>query len=421
MSDLTYLSEKRTALSNPGTKLDDIYYSQLNSLVELSEVTYNFGRYFANLNSLQFGGQSQVNIPNSELLEGVYLYIEAPPLVANQTLPLGWGFAMLSSISYLFGSSNVSQLDIRKHSIFQTIMYECETQEKRDAIFRLAGEETIGPTDDTVKAYLKLPFPFSSVCGIHSKKPFDTSLLTNPIILQIAFDQSAAVYGGSGVQPTSLVKAGIYIRQGVFKNKDQSLKPAMMANPNLMYTYPFIHRQLFTTGSFTGSRSSSAPVTMTLTGLINADLVGLTIGVVKNSQIANDGTKCPCPFVYDEIQNVLLQFNGLQMFNSPGKFYKFLNMIGTAGSGAVQTSLIANSATAPFSSSPQMTYPIYIDFGRIRSACFDGHYSNTWRIGNNTLTLSFNTSTTETYTMYVTYHYNGVCEVQSGQARIYFD
>jgi hypothetical protein len=150
-------------------------------------------------------------------------------------------------------------------------------------------------------------------------------------------------------------------------------------------------------------------------------LVGVTIGVVRADRIANDGSKCPCPFVYDDISNVLLQFNGLQMYNSPGQFHKFLNMIGTAGSGAVQTSLINNSAIAPFSSTPKMVYPLYIDFGRIRSACFDGHYSNTWRIGNNTLTLSFNTSTSDQYTLYATYHYNGVVEVQSGQARIYFD
>lgn len=96
--DLMYLSNKRTLLSNPGTKLDDIYYNQLNTQVSLSECTWNNGRLQIALSSVAFGGQSQVVIPNQSLLNETFLHLELPPLAANQTIVRGWGYQCIQSI-----------------------------------------------------------------------------------------------------------------------------------------------------------------------------------------------------------------------------------------------------------------------------------------------------------------------------------
>lgn len=420
--DLIYLANKRTALSNPGTKMDDIYYSQINSTVELSECTYNLGRFTTSLSQLTFGSTSQVIIPNSSLVSGVFLFLEASPVVANQTLPLGWGYAMLQSVSYLFGSSNVSQIDLRQPAIFQTLMMECETAEKRSELLRLGGEQITAPTTYNPQATVFIPLPFSSFCGLKNKLPFDTTLLDNPIILQISLSRGDQVYGGSGVIPTGLIRATCLLRQGDLSNKDQSLRPVLQNDPGLMYSYPFIHRQLANPIPITGSTDQNAPVSVTLQSIINADLVGLSIGVVATSKLTNVGAAtCPNPFAYDRIGNILLQFNGLTMFSSPGELYRISNMISMPGSGSYHESVITDSAVAPFASNPYDAYVVFIDFARIRAACFDGHYQNVWRIGNNVLVLSFTTQTNGSYFIYPVYHYNGVAEIQNGQTRIYFD
>jgi hypothetical protein len=419
--DLIYLANKRTALSNPGTKMDDIYYSQINSTVELAEATYNLGRFSTSLSQLSFGGNSQVIIPNSSLVTGVYIFLEAPPVVANQTLPLGWGYAMIQSVSYLFGSSNVSQIDLRQQALFQTMLMECETAEKRTELIRLGGEQITAPTAFNPQAVIFITLPFSSTCGTHTKLPFDTSILDNPIILQIALSRADQVYGGSGLMPTSLIRAICILRQGDLSNKDQSLRPVLMKDPSLMYSYPFIHRQTFSPSNFFGSMDTGNPISLTLQSIINADLIGISIGVVQTSKLSNGGATCPNPFAYDRISNISLTFNGLVMFYSPGEVYRITNLLSTPGSGSFHEEFLTDSAVAPFASNPYDAYALFIDFSRIRSACFDGHYQNVWRIGNNVLSLSFNTTTVNQYAIFVTYHYNGVAEIQNGQTRIYFD
>jgi hypothetical protein len=96
-------------------------------------------------------------------------------------------------------------------------------------------------------------------------------------------------------------------------------------------------------------------------------------------------------------------------------------MLGSPGSGSFHQSVIGDSGVAPFSTVSYDAYTLFVDFARIRAACYDGHYQNVWRIGNNTLTLSFTTQTTDLYQVFATYHYNGVAEIQNGQTRIYFD
>lgn len=419
--DLIYLANKRTALSNPGTKMDDIYYSQLNSVVELAEATYNLGRFTTSLSQLTYGSSSQVIIPNSSLIQGVYLYLQAPPVVANQTLPLGWGYAMIQSVSYLFGSSNVSQIDLPQQSIFQTLMMECETEEKRSELLRLGGEQYTAPTVFAPEAYVFIPLPFSSICGIKNKLPFDTSLLDNPIILQISLSRSNQVYGGSGVQPNALLRASCVLRQGDLSNKDQSLRPILNSNPTLMYSYPFIHRQSFTPSIFNGSTTVGQPVSIPLLSFINADLVGISIGAILTNKLVNSGATCPSPFAFDRLSNIELKFNGLVMFSSPGELYRVSNMLSEPGAGSFHQSVITDSAVAPFATTAYDAYVVFIDFSRVRAACYDGHYQNVWRIGNNTLTISFNTTTPNQYQLFAIYHYNGVAEIQNGQTRIYFD
>lgn len=429
--DIMYLSEKRTLLSMGGTIMDDIYYSALNTTVALSEVTYNQGRLSVSLSQTQFGSQSQVIVPNSSLLSTCYLHLELPDVAVNQTLCRGWGYAAINNISFLFGSSNVSQISISGQSMLQTVWGQCESEEKRSEMLRLGGEEIIAPSAGSPTAYadLVLPLPWSSANGLHAKLPFDTGLLSNPITIQVTFNQASSIYGGSAAPQAAFSVASMYFRQGDLANKSQSLRALMMRRPELMYAYPFIHRQSFTPSNFTGvtaatslATPSGGGVSIPLLAFINADLVAISVGVVQTARMSNvAGTASPSPFSYDDITNVSLSFNGLIMYTAPGRSYKLYDIDSQVGNGKVLNSIIAPGAVAPFSSAPIDSYLLFIDFARVRALSYEGKYANVWRIGNNTLTLNFNTTTANNYTMFATYYYNGVAEISNGETRIYFD
>lgn len=429
--DAKYLSTKRVLLSNPGTKLDSVYYTAANTTVELAETTYVSGRYNANLSSLDFGSGSQIVIPNQSLMSSVWLHLELPPIPANTCLPRGWGYAALQSISYLFGSSNIAQLSITGPSIFHVIFGQCETSEKMQEFLRVAGDEVSGPSDPNknLVADVLLPFPWSTACGGDSTKlPFDTSILANPITLNIQFGPAQALYGGTANTNNRFATASVYLRQGDFSNQSQSLRSVMASVPSLQYGYPLIHSQSYSVG-FTGilepaspyTSISNAAVNINLLGFLNSDLVGVTISIIQQSYLTN-GAAPPRPFNYELPKNVQIALNGINVYVSPKQMQKSYNMYSQIGSSAIPNSKYRDAQTvSPFLSDPVNTYVTYVDFSRLRAYSFDKEYPNVRRIGNNTLTMTFNTETTNQYIAFATYHYTAVAEAQAGQTRIYMD
>lgn len=431
--DMQYLSNKRVLLSNPGTRIHQAYYSAVNTTVDAVEMTYNTGRFTVSLSQLAFRGQAQVIVPNSSFLEEFYLHLELPPLAANETVSRGWGWASIAQISYLFGSSNVSQLAINGQSVWQTIAASCETAEKRSLMWKLGGDEVFGPTaaGSNLGADLILPLPWSNPTGGHGAKlPYDTTLLSNPITVQIQFNGPESIYGGLGSTLTPHLGFAVgtaIMRQGDLGQKNNSLKFLMMKEPSLMYSYPFIHHQSFTPSSFTTGAAPVSPTQALLLGLIAADLVAMTFGVIRTDRLTRGNAPdfaSPNPFAYEDLRNVRLDFNGLVMYNAPGASYKLFNMQSMEGADGFQGSIINPSAggLAPFTSTPVDTNMVIINFARLRQLAFEGQYQNVWQIGNNTLTLQFEGLQPLTpYTLFVTYHYNAVVESQNGQSTIYFN
>lgn len=419
------LSDKRVILSNPGTMFNDIYYSRLNTIQSLSEVTYNTGRYNQSLTSLQFGGTSTIIVPNGSLLSSFYLHLEITPSVSdpNVTLPRGWGIAALRQVSYLMGSSNVPNISLDKHSIFQVLMGQCETAEKRSEMFHLAGEEVIGLTAGvTIYADLIIPLPWSTAVGQKQKLPLPTDLLSNPITVQIGFDSGNAFLGGSGVNKPLAFSVGTAImRQGDMLNRDAGLRPVMYRDPSLIYGYPFIH---FQSNQFPIQITNTSQNVVTLTGFINADLLGISFGVLKDTDAISTASQSVRPFNYQELANVEVLFNGLIMHFSPGRSYKLTNMNSLDGASYVENSSLNNAIVAPFLSSPINTYIMWIDFSRLKCEQFTDHYDNVWRVPNNTITLKFACpagALVDRATVQTTFFYSGIANIRQGETTIFFD
>ena len=432
MARMSVLKDKRTLLSNPGTMLTDIYYSSSDTTVSDVECTFDTGRYTVNLTSPSFGGQSQIIIPNDALVSTIYLHLRLPAVTqANTQLPRGWGYASINQISYILGSSNTSQLQISGQSMLSVLGEQCETSEKKSELMLLGGEAVSQPTTLPYHdAYLILLLPFSRASGFHSKKPLDSQLLANPITVLIAFNQPNTFIGGSGA-PTYISGIGskfsvaeIIARQGRLTNQADSVKSFLQANPFQYSPYPFLHAQTFIPPSFGASPPSGNTQSLTLQSIINGDLTGLIIGVVKNSDLVSTASGAVNPFNYVRLQNVVIAFNGTVFYNSPSDMYRLFNMHSQFGASYMNNVLMSGT-TSPFASSPVSNYLIRVDFSRIKTLSFENNYANTWRIGNNVLTINFNTADpapdTNMYTMFVSYIYNGIIEFRNGSSGIYFD
>jgi hypothetical protein len=415
------LKNKRTLLSSQGFAFNDVYYSALNSSVSLAEVTYSQGRTNYSLTSLVFGGSGQVSIPNGSLLGETSLVLSLPQVPANTYLPRGWGLMAINSLEFVFGSSNVSNLNINGQTLFQWIIASCATEEKRSEILNLCGEEQITTTTAPIWGYIPLILPFSKLCE-HSKLPFDSNMLNSPIVVKVTFNSRSSFIGGSGsvAYASSFSSANIYLRQGDFSNKEMSLGPVLKSDPSTIYTYPFIHAQSYPT-TFTGS--TTALTSIPLQSFLNADLVSMTFGVVQTTDLTSpSNTGVVRGFNYERITNVSLLWNGQTVYTAPQEAYRLYNMNGgSIGSGKVLNTNPTTGTTSPFTTTPIDTYLITIDFGRIRSLCFEGQFQNVWRIGNQSLTLQFQTLTANAYSLFASYYYNGAIENSGGTSKIYFD
>lgn len=429
MSD-AILSTKNAILSSGGTKYNDLYYSMANSSVSLLECTFGYQNIIT-LPSLQFGSSSQINIPIDQFIGEIILHLRLPNLQANETLCRAWGYAMLQSIGYTFGNSNSTQIVLQGQSILQSIISQISDPMKRLEAMRLAGEEHLAPLiaqpgedTPTVDAYLVIPLPFSTMCD---KLPVDSTMLSTNITININFNQNpTTIYGGSATHPTSFLRAEVMLRQGKLSNQAASIRGKMLAEPELSYAYPFIHTQYFQSSLFQGKRESDGyqGCSVDLNAFPNADLVGISFFVVKDTDVNPTGGNSPNPFNADDISNVLVTFNGSTLFNLPAKSYKLTNMaLGEQSASYYGNSIIAAGTANPFISYPKDCYMVYLDFARARSMCMHSHFFNTFRLPNQVLRIQFNTTlgSSTNYRLYGTYYMNGVVEFKNGTSAIRID
>jgi len=389
-----------------------------------------------------------VILANCDFVGNVYLHAELPNLFAGQTLCRGWLWASIASIQYLIGNSSSSQISLNGQSLWHKIAMQCDTAERRSEMFRLGGEELLSPImrnnptsglperDPTavISADIILPMPWSSATGSTGcgKKAFDTSLLNNPITISIAFERNTSIYGGSVSPepfPRSFTAAQMSFRQGELYYKNMSLEGELRMHPSLSLFYPDIFTTYYTPSAFPGSRTQ--PVSVPLLGILNGDLLAMTFGVVRTSLLEGSPSLAdpnvyipPNRFQYDNIQDVRLLFNGKVMFNAPRSSWKLLTMNSTPGAQYFHNSLVVPGTTpGTFTSVPQDAYLCHIDFSQFRSVSFESQFANTWRIGNNTLTLQFVTEGDQTilYQLFVSFHYNSIVQVSNGNTLLYFD
>lgn len=423
MADSKYTSQKRVSLNAPGTVKNSLYYSTSDTTVSSVEANTVIGRFEQSLTSLAFGSSSQIIIPNQDFIHQVFLTVRLPDLTANQTLCHGWLFGLIREINYSWGQANVSQLRLSGKSLLQCLMRESESQEKRSELLRLGGESLTAANTRPVEATVVLPLPWSVMAG-KNKLPFDTSILNNPIQIQVQLNAASAIYGGTDPLPTAVSSASIFMRQTVLADRSNSIKWDLMKNPNMIYSYPFNHRQ---SPSSKFNLVSGSVNNLELTEFLESDLLNILFSVqYTEDQVRTAAGITPNPTASLICTDIELLYNGQSVYKAPAQSARLINMLWDEGSSGAESAYI-DRTVSPYTSQQITSYVYQIPFADIKAMIYDGAFCNTGRFSSQTMVLRFTPRNYDPADVSVrtcqadfTYIYQAVSEVSNGVMNIAF-
>jgi hypothetical protein len=439
---LSSLLAKQTLASSPGVATTDLYFSSTNSQKEIIPTTTYVGRYIQNLQSTAWGSSSQVVVPSNGLTGQVFLRVRLA-LPVNGVVSSGWGYNCIRSISYIWGSSNTSQLTIHNPSILSYLLTTAPTMGELGSDIIYQGGK---PYPDTaalpsvvtnIEATLMLPLPFSTPCP--DRPPFDMSLLagSSPFILRVdlapqwqnVFSFMNTVVGTTGGF-AGLISAEVIFSTTEVLDTSLSLSTQLRADPSLIASYPFQHIQTFPTNDIPAQVSTSGGyggpdspyVTVNLTSFLRSDLVGIIFNLQNTADItgtASISSVVAPTFISQDMLDLELQYNGQILFKCPGESYK---LIGTRGRmGAAYCAYYQNSFTAPGPNTSTPERYMYIPYFNstymgAKSQCSPFFQPNTSRYPNQVLNVRFKvpySATAQTYNLTCTYIYSALAEVDA--------
>jgi hypothetical protein len=334
MSNAPYTTNVAPNLDSLGSQKDNLYYRADGpdgvQMVEI-ESQSNLGKYRKSLTSRSFSSVGEVLLPNLDFVGNTFIHLKIPQLDKDYALCDNWGSAIISSINYQLGSSNISLVERQGHTMWQQNFVACETKEKRDRWRRLGGEQVtaVAKTGDH-EAILQLSLPFSTIRNA-MKKSYDTSLLSSPVLIQIHFKPITAILSVStGIDagtlpqplPTQFSTADIIVRQDVLTNKAESMRNTLMSGENLFSPYPYVHALSGTTRTF--DAVVGQPVTMDMSGFLNSDLLGILFHIVPTAYLnsvidtTTPGNNRPAnPWSTLRVRDIKLTFNGSILHDMP--------------------------------------------------------------------------------------------------------
>ncbi len=427
MSESGYTTKVISDLDAEGYDKSHLYYSDADVKVSELETHCTVGRYKQSLTSLVFGSTAEITIPNQDFLSDVYLLLQTPQFPIGSSLSSQWAYSSIKSLRYQWGSSNVSQIEISGEALWMKNFIDAETKEKRDLVNDLSGVINIGTNLTTIipaqTAIIQLPTPWSLLASCDEKKPYDTSLLSSNIIIQIVFEDSTSfitVGPANPVLPNSFLRGEIYLKQQTLTDKSKSLRNQLKRNESLMTSYPFVHLQNGSTRYLNGINPEQS-VTVDLQSFITSDLLGIAFYVVRLADIKRTGTDLtnesgivnrfntlPCT-------DIKLEYNGITLHDMPGRMSELVGAsinVGSVKGNYTLASYVAPNLTAV--AGVQNVY--YLPLTQHKSTFFKEQYENTPRFAQQTQNLTFTAAlpSQQNIVLYTMYIYNGIAATHDG-------
>jgi hypothetical protein len=439
MSNAPYTISTAPDLSSLGVLKDNLYYRGDEVQMVDVEAQSNLGKYRKSLTSRSFGSVGEALLPNLDFVGNTFLHLVLAPILNDQCLCANWGNAIISSINYQLGSSNISLVERRGETHWHEQFISCETKEKRDRWGTLGGTAVDAATphetvDQHAIVHLRLPF---STIAYAMKKSYDTSLLNSPVLIQIHFHpitRILSVQNDAAVGPQPLPfqfkTADLIVRQDVLTNKRDSMKQTLMqGGENLFSPFPFVHSLTGTTRTI-NDHPINTPINIDLTGFLNSDLLSIAWHITPTKylnsiiDVAAPGNNKPAnPWSTTRCRDIKLIFNGSIIHDMPALLHDAEGIASSKGDVDATNTLILDNGTFGSTAQAGNQFVYYLPFTAGNSMVYKTtSFPNTPRYAQQPLTLSFTPTNTapESYAFYSTYSYNGVVLTSKGSSNIFF-
>jgi hypothetical protein len=431
MSDQQYLTDRVPDLNSQGFEKNMLYYSNEDIKVQEVQFDINQGKYTQSLTSKTFGSTSEITIPNCDSVSSVYLHLAIGSLAENLTLSDAWGYASIRSVNFTWGSSTISQVELSGESIYQHNLLCCETKEKRDKMSQLGGAAFKAGASSTIinESVIQLPLPWSTIRATKEKLPYDSSLLSTNILVQITFNDANHFMGHATATatayPNEFIRADALLKQSVLTNKANSMKMTLMKNPNLMVSYPFTHKQNGTR-HFVTPNGIGEPIEVALQSFLESDLLGISFICVptaeeRSAAVSDTANK----FASLRCRDIELLYNGQVIHNLPYHLAE-LCMTGLDVGDPDYNVTYVNDTGGFTPNSGLAGHVYYLPLTPHKSVIFESEYYNTSRYAQQTMSIRFTPelgngfSGTQQLSFRPVYWYNAMCSTSKGVSTITF-
>jgi len=233
--------------------MDLYYYDGETSKKQCFGTTQNtkYVQQFANLT----GGSSVFTIPPQNGIQDIVLEFALPALagagnqLAGLSIPRGWGYALISQVSFRYGGS--SQYFLSGDQILQNALRKQPSRQTGNDLFTLGGNYASGAgggvnnLDVTQFASVVLTLPHNSPSGVGKAHPLPTDCLTQQVQVTVELIPVASLFsivaqpaaGTAALIPAALSSAQFQVQQVMFNNQGDAL-PRRVDMATNAYAFP---------------------------------------------------------------------------------------------------------------------------------------------------------------------------------------
>lgn len=336
------LANSQVLMGHPGGNLlSEEYANPSNCVSRLAPAVTFRGQFRVQTNSRICPGRSDFPVSTSSIFDTPYLIVEIPDnwnwgvtqdisdgVSADKFLVTaihdGWLFKAIESLEITCSNSLIQSMTIYGESLQEIILNQCNSNELREAIIKMAGTQT------SRIAVLPLTFLNFHVLNMHAAFPQDGSILAGPYQISVNW-RTPNYWSLSPSGADSLLSPGIFqwkTCQLIFKtinliNSAFGVKRAMQMNPQLVLSNPAKYYQK--TEELKNLIPGPTITTINLNSAPSGMLLGMFVTVYPRDQLKDNpnsevmGGNQPKMFNGFDITSLKLTFGGQDLirFDNP--------------------------------------------------------------------------------------------------------
>jgi len=281
----------------PGECVDIYYYDGKTSTKQCFPTTVNtkFVSGFQSAGTATAGTQAVYTFPPQNGLQDVVVQFAVTitgttgSVLTNLGLPRGWGYGLISRVSFRYGGS--SQYFLTGDQILQNALQRQPSNMAVDNLLVLGGDALpAGTANGTYYANCVLTLPHATPSGVGKANPFPTDALTQQVQITVELNAWQAVLGGTGSTGQISLATPQFVAQQVMLNNQADALARRVDMAVNAYSFPAEFVQQKQSIALANSAASQSVV---LTGFRSGEVKNLQLWLTLSTDVAAGGVCKP--------------------------------------------------------------------------------------------------------------------------------